>query len=87
MLVGEHALFGAAAALAFLAADFLDAGALGIDMAFLEGFDLVEQQATCEKAIESLLARGLAFDLKTRRPMEQHHAGGGLVDVLAAVTP
>jgi hypothetical protein len=31
----QHPLFGAAAALAFLTADFLDAGALGIDEAAL----------------------------------------------------
>ena len=86
MLVVEHALFGAAAATTFLPADFLDAGALGIHVAFLEGFDLVEQEPAGEKAVESLLARGLAFDLKTRWPVEQHHAGGGLVDVLAAVS-
>ncbi len=84
--VGEHALFGAAAAPAFLAADFLDTGALGIDVTFLERFDLVEQEPAGEEAVECLLARGLAFDPQTGRTVEQHHAGGGLVDVLAAVT-
>ncbi len=86
MLISEHPLFGAAAATTFLAADLLDAGALGIDVAFLERLDLVQQKPAGEKAVESLMTRGLAFDLKTRRTMEQHHAGGGLVDVLAAVT-
>jgi hypothetical protein len=86
-LIGEHALLGAAAASAFLSADLLGLGALGCHMACAEGFDLVEQQAAGQKAVESLLARGLAFDLQTRRPMEQHDAGSGLVDVLAAVTP
>ena len=86
LLVGQHALFGAAAAATFLAADLFHAGALGIHVAFLKGFDLVEQKTAGKKAVESLLARGLAFDLETCRTMEQHHAGGGLVDVLAAVT-
>ena len=41
-LVGEHPLFGAAAATAFLAANLLDAVALGGDVAVLERFNLVE---------------------------------------------
>lgn len=85
MLVIEHALFGAAGAFPFLAANFFDAGALGVDVAFLEGFDLVEQEPAGKKAVETLLTCGLAFDLKTRGPVEQHHAGAGLVDVLTAV--
>jgi hypothetical protein len=83
--VGEHSLFGAAAAAAFLAADFFDAGAFGGDEAFLPGFDLVQQQPTGEEAVKALLAGGLAFDLEAGWTMEQHHAGGGLVDVLTAV--
>ena len=85
-LVVEHSLFGAAAATAFLTTDLLDAGTLGICVAFLERFDLVEQEPAREIAIEPLRARGLAFDLETRRTVEQHHARGGLVDVLAAVS-
>ena len=84
-LIGEHPLFGAAAATPFLAADLLDCGALGGHVARAEGFDLVEQQAAGQEAVEALLAGGLAFDLQAGRAMEQHDAGGGLVDILAAV--
>lgn len=83
--IGEHSLLGAAAATAFLAADLLGAGAFGGDVARAEGFDLVEQQAASEKAVEALLAGGLAFDLQTGRSVQEHYAGGGLVDILAAV--
>ena len=86
MLVVEHALFGATRAFAFLATDLFDAGAFGIDVALLERFDLVEEESAGEEPIESLLTRGLAFNLKMRRTVEQHHACRGLVDVLAAVT-
>lgn len=86
MLVVEHALFGATTAFAFLPADFLDAGTLGIHIALLEGFDFIEQKPAREVAIEALGPRGLAFDLETRRAVEQHHARGGLVDVLPAVS-
>ena len=85
MFIVEHALFGAPGAFAFLPANFFNAGALGIHVALLERFDLVEQKPAGEKAVESLLTRGLAFDLKTRGPVEQHDASGSLVDVLAAV--
>ena len=85
-LVVEHPLGGAAAATAFLAADFFDARALGIDVTFLERFDLVEQETARQVTIEPLGARGLAFNLETCRTVEQHHARGGLVDILAAVT-
>jgi len=85
-LVIQHALFGAATAFAFLAADFLNAGTLGIDIALLERFDLVEQQTASEKTVERLLAGVLAFDLNARRTMDQHHARGRLIDILAAVT-
>src|ERR1039458_6680159 len=85
-LVVQHALFGAATAFAFLAADLLDTGALGIDVALLESFDLVEQEAAGEKTVERLLAGVLAFDLETCRTVDQHHARGRLVDILAAVT-
>lgn len=85
-LVGEHPLLGAAAATAFLAAYLLNAVALGGDVAVLERFNLVEQQAAGQEAVESLLAGSLAFDLQAGRTVEQHDAGGGLVDVLAAMS-
>ena len=84
--VVEHPIPGAAATATFLAADFFNARSLGVNVAFLERFDLVEQKAAGEIAVETLGTRGLAFDLEARGEMEQHHAGGGLVDVLAAVT-
>jgi len=83
--IGEHALLGAAAATAFLAADLLDAGAFGGDMACAEGFNLVEQQAPGQETVEALLAGGLAFDLGAGWPVKEHDTGGGLVDILAAV--
>ena len=60
-------------------------GALGGDVAGAQGFDLVEQEAAGQEAVEPLLAGGLALDLQAGRAVEQHDAGGGLVDVLAAV--
>jgi len=84
-LIGEHALLGAAAATPFLAADFLGLGAFGGHVTGAPGFDLVEQKSAAQKAVESLLACGLAFDLQTRWSVEQHDAGGGLVDILAAM--
>jgi len=83
--VRQHAFFSPATATAFLSADLFDAGALGSQIAFLEGFDFIEQQAASEEAVESLLARGLALDLETGRVMEQHHTGGAFVDILATV--
>ena len=48
--------------------------------------DSMNQKAAGEKAVEALLARGLALDLEPGRAMEQHDAGGAFVDVLAAVS-
>ena len=83
--VGQDSLFGGAAATAFLAAKFLDSGALGLRSALLEALDFVEQKLSGEKAVEALLARGLAFDLEAGGTVKKHHARGCLVDVLAAV--
>ena len=84
-LVGEHFIFCAAGALAFLAADFFDFGAARGDETVFPFFNLVEQQATRDEAVHSLLARCLAFHLHAGRTMEQHDAGGNFVDVLPAV--
>ena len=83
--VRQHAFFSPATATAFLSADLFDAGTLGSQIAFFEGFDFIEQQAATEKAVESLLPGGLALDLQTGRAMEQHHTGGAFVDILATV--
>ena len=83
--VGQHPLFGAAAAAALLAADLLGAGELGRHLAGTQGLDLVEQEAAGQKAVEPLLPSSLALHLQAGRAMEQHDTGGGLVHVLAAV--
>ncbi|HYV35863.1 MAG TPA: hypothetical protein VE988_09185 [Gemmataceae bacterium] len=84
-LVGEQALFRAARPFPFLAADFFNPSAFGIQASFLKGFDFVQQKAAGQETVEALLSRGLAFDLQAGRTVEQHHARGRLVDVLAAV--
>src|SRR5450432_1773671 len=84
--VGQHPRRGATGALAFLAANLFDLGALRRHKAFLLLLNLVEQQAARDEAVESLLPCLLTFDLQTGRAMPQHHAGGGLVDVLPAVS-
>jgi hypothetical protein len=83
--VSQHSLSGGATASAFLSAKFFEQGALGIGAAFPSLFNFVEQELAGEEAIQPLLARALAFDLQSGRPMQQHHASGRLVDVLAAV--
>src|SRR5688572_19756335 len=85
-LVGEHHFLGAATALAFLPAEFLDALPLGGRARFAVGFNLVEQQFPSEEAIQSLLARFLTFYLCARGPVQEHHAGRYLVHVLTTVT-
>ena len=84
-LVGEHPGLGAAGAFPFLAADFFNLGALRGDETVFLFLNLVEQQAAGDETVESLLARLLAFDLHAGWTMQQHHAGGNLVDVLSAV--
>ncbi len=84
-LVGEHPRFGAAGPLAFLAADFFHLGALRGDEAILLFLDFIEQQAPRDETVHPLLARLLTFHLHAGRPMQEHHAGGNLVDVLPAV--
>src|SRR5207249_1479306 len=84
--VGQHPFFGAATAAALLAADFFDARALGGDVTFLLLLNFVQQQAASQKAVESLMACRLAFDLEACRAVKQHDAGGAFIDVLAAVT-
>ena len=83
--VGEHAVLGAAGAFPFLAADFLNPGLFRGDAAGLELFDLVEEQATREEAVQRLLARGLALYAQAGGAMQEHDAGGDFIDVLAAV--
>jgi hypothetical protein len=81
----EHPGPGAARALAFLAADFFNLGAVRGDETFLPFFNFVEQQAARDETVESLLARFLTFDLHAGRTMNQHYAGGNFVHVLSTV--
>ncbi len=85
-LVREDALLGGAGAAAFLTAEFfplrLFRGAVFLQM----GGDLFEQQFFGEEPVLALVARGLTFDLQSRRPVDEHDAGGGFVDVLPAVS-
>ena len=60
--IGEYPLLGAAAAAALLATNLLDGGTLGGDEALLKGLDLVEQKATSQETVQSLLAGCLALD-------------------------
>jgi hypothetical protein len=83
--IREHFVFGAAGAFAFLAADALDLVAFGGDKAALPFLDFIEQQTPGNVTVQPLLAGFLAFDLQTGRPMHEHDAGRGLIDVLAAV--
>lgn len=83
--VRQHSLFGGAAAFALLAADFFPGGDVGRNATSLELLDLIEQKAPGDETVESLLAGGLAFDLKAGGSMQEHDAGGRFVDVLAAV--
>ena len=50
--------------------------------AFAAVLELVEQQPAGDKAIQHLRPLCLAFDAESRRAMEEHHAGRGLVDLL-----
>ena len=84
--VGKHSLFGGATAAPLLAAEFFGTGTLGIGAAFLARFNLVQQQFAGEESIQTLLASTLTLHLQSSRAVQQHHASGRLVHVLAAVT-
>src|SRR5882724_11470148 len=85
VLVGEHALLGAARAAALLAADLfglLLARALLAEALLL---DLVGQQRARDEEVRTLAALALALHEGAARPMNEHDAGRDLVDVLAAL--
>ena len=84
--LSKHFFFGAAAAPSFLAADLLNTRSLGLDESFFSLFDLIEQETAGQEPIESLLPGFLAFDLYPGRTVQEHDAGRGFVDVLAAVS-
>ena len=83
--IGEHLVFGAARAFALLPADALDLRAFRGDKPVLPFLNLIEQQAPGDVAVQSLLARFLAFNLESGGAMNQHDARGRLVHVLPAV--
>ena len=84
-LVREDSLLGTPTPTTFLPPDLFPARLFGLQIAFLEGLDLVQQELPSESAILALVARGLALDLNSTWAVDQHHAGGSLVDVLAAM--
>src|SRR6266566_3622899 len=81
--IRQHPFLCSPAAASLLTADFFDGGALGSDVALLHPFNLVQQQSSSEETVQSLLTRALALDLQAGGAMEQHDAGGGLVDILS----
>src|SRR5438093_12485484 len=83
--IGQHPILRAFGELPFGPADFFDASDFRVQPAFATRLDFVEQQTAGDEAIQTLLARGLTFDLHAAGTMQQHHAGRGLVDVLPAV--
>jgi hypothetical protein len=80
--VSEHPRFGPAASLAFLPADFLDAGLLRSHLPGLELFNFVEQQPPGNESVETLLTRCLALDLQAGWAVEQHDAGRRFINIL-----
>jgi len=73
------------AAASLLSAKFFHARLFRCAAAFLDGFDLVEQELARDGTILPLLSRGLAFHLDTRRTMKQLHARRRFVHVLSAM--
>jgi len=83
--IGEHADLGAAGTSPFLATDFFYPGPFGGHITLLSRLNLVEHQPAGDEPVQPLLPGGLTFDLQTGRTMQQHHAGGRLVDILTAM--
>src|SRR3989442_1822114 len=83
--VGQHAIFGAAAAASLLTPDLFDPSSLGRHYAGVKPFDLIQKQTTGNEPVQSLLSRRLAFDLQACWAVQKHHASGALVDILAAM--
>src|SRR5947209_2248105 len=83
--VRQHSVLGAPAATPFLASDLFDTSLLSRHRPCLQSFDFVQQQTASDESVQSLLARRLAFNLQARWAMQQNHAGGALVYVLASM--
>jgi hypothetical protein len=85
--VREHSRFSAATPPSLLAANSFYVLSFARQLAFLKLFNFIKQQSASQETVEPLLPRRLALNLHAGWPVEQHHASGGFVDVLAAVTP
>jgi hypothetical protein len=83
--VRENALLGATAAWALLAAKLFEAGQLRGGRKSTLLCDLIQETVTRQSPVEALVPRALAFDLNPGGPMREHHASGGLVDVLTSM--
>jgi hypothetical protein len=83
-LVGEHAVFGAARPFLFLAPGFLYLRALGLHVAFLHPFDLVQQQSPRQESIHCLVPCRLAFHAQPRWPVLEHDARRTFVHFLTS---
>jgi hypothetical protein len=80
--VREHSLFCGPASGPFLSAEQFPSGPVRVGSGLTTGGDFVQEQSPGEEPILSLMARGLAFDPHPGWMMNQHHARGGLVDIL-----
>jgi hypothetical protein len=85
-LVSEHSFLGPAAAFTFLTPDLFDTSTLRSDSTGSQLFYAVEQEASCEEAIQALLPGRLAFDLKTGWGVPKQDTSRGLVNILASVS-
>ncbi len=83
--VGQDASLGRGAATPFLASDAFTFSPESLPCDPLSGFQLLEKPLQSEFPIPSLIPRLLTFHHDAGRPVQEHHAGGDLVDVLAAV--
>jgi len=84
--VREHPLLGAAAALAFLPSDFLNARPFRGHKSIAFLFDAIKQEFAGEEPVQSLLTRFLATHLQARGAMHHNHTGVYFVDVLTAMS-
>lgn len=82
--VRDGALFGAAGAAAFLAAEFLDGLGFGGGAAVGDGIELIAEFAAGEEAVHFTGALDLAFDGDAGGFVLEEDAVGGFVDFLAA---
>src|SRR5260221_4097947 len=77
-------MLGAVGSFSLLAADFLEAGALGGHGASPEGFDFVEQQPAGKGTVEALMPGFLALNLHPGWTGEQNPTKGSVATILAA---